>query len=104
MWVITEKRLRDFYRKHPNSKVALLAWRKLMKRERFKDFNALRKVFAGADYTKGLVVFDIAGNNYRIIAAVVYKKGRVYIKKVLTHGEYDKWNKRRSKNDSKINT
>jgi mRNA interferase HigB len=103
MWVITEKRLRDFYGKHPNSKTAILSWRRLMKRGQFKDFNALKRVFASADYTKGLVVFDIGGNNYRIVADVVYKKGRVYIKEVLTHSDYDKWNKRRSKDGSKIN-
>jgi mRNA interferase HigB len=103
MWVITEKRLRDFYRKHPESKTALLAWRKLIKQGRFKDFNALKRVFATADYSKGLVIFDVGGNNYRIIADVVYNKGRIYIKEVLTHNEYDKWNKRRIKSDTKIN-
>jgi mRNA interferase HigB len=97
MWVITEKRLRDFYRKHPNAKTAILSWRRLMKQARFKDFNDLKRVFASADYVEGLTIFDIGGNSYRIIADVVYKKGRVYIKKILTHRDYDKWNKERRK-------
>jgi mRNA interferase HigB len=97
MWVITKKRLKDFYRKHPTAKTPTLTWLRLMQSGRFKDFNDLKRVFATADYTEGLTVFDIGGNNYRIVADVVYKKGRVYIKEVLTHSDYDKWSKERRK-------
>ena len=97
MWVITKKRLRDFYRKHPTAKTPTLAWLRLMQGGRFKDFNDLKRIFATADYTEGLTVFDIGGNHYRMVTDVVYKKGRVYIKEVLTHSDYDKWNKERRK-------
>jgi mRNA interferase HigB len=40
-----------------------------------------------------LTVFNIAGNKYRLIARVEYELQRVYVRKVLTHDEYnkDKW-------------
>jgi mRNA interferase HigB len=95
VWVITEKRLKDFYGNHPTAKTPVLAWLRLMRAHDFKDFNDLKRVFSTADYTDGLTIFDIGGNNYRIVADVVYGKGRVYIKHVFTHPEYDKWNKTR---------
>jgi mRNA interferase HigB len=85
MWVITKKRLRDFYSKHPNVKTPMLTWLHLMQSGRFKDFNDLKRVFATADYTEGLTIFDIGGNNYRTVADIIYTRGRVYIKEVLTH-------------------
>jgi len=43
-----------------------------------------------------LTVFDISGNKYRVVAAMVYDGKAVYVKHVFTHPEYDKWsNKRR---------
>ncbi len=45
------------------------------------------------DRYKQLVIFDIGGNKYRLIAAIHYNKGIVYVRDVLTHAEYDldKW-------------
>jgi len=42
-----------------------------------------------------LVVFNIGGNKYRLIAAIHFNRGKVYIRDVLTHAEYDKerWKK-----------
>jgi mRNA interferase HigB len=42
---------------------------------------------------KGLTVFNISGNNYRLIAAIHYNRGKIYIRHILTHAEYDfgKW-------------
>lgn len=43
-----------------------------------------------ADFVGDLVVFDIGGNKYRLIAFVHYRQRAVYIKHILTHREYDK--------------
>jgi mRNA-degrading endonuclease HigB of HigAB toxin-antitoxin module len=42
-----------------------------------------------------LYCFNIKGNNFRMAAIVTFKDGQVYIEKVITHAEYDKWNKTR---------
>jgi mRNA interferase HigB len=38
------------------------------------------------------MIFDIAGNNYRLIATIDYEAGQISIKAILTHAEYDKEN------------
>ena len=39
---------------------------------------------------KNRVVFNIAGNKYRLVVAIAYQFGAIYIKFVGTHKEYDK--------------
>jgi mRNA interferase HigB len=36
-------------------------------------------------------VFDVAGNNYRVVVVVHYRGKRIYVREVMTHSEYDKW-------------
>ena len=36
-------------------------------------------------------IFNIGGNKFRIVAMIHYNTGRVYVREVLTHPEYDKW-------------
>jgi hypothetical protein len=43
----------------------------------------------GADWVGGLIVFNVGGNKHRLIAAIHFNRARVYIRYVLTHGEYD---------------
>jgi len=66
-----------------------------MRRHDFESFNALRKLFPSADIVGNLVVFNIGGNKYRLIAAIHFNRQKLYIRDVLTHAEYDKerWKK-----------
>jgi mRNA interferase HigB len=36
-------------------------------------------------------VFDVAGNNYRVVVVVHYRAKRIYVREVMTHSAYDKW-------------
>ena len=90
MHVITRTRLVEFWAKHPDAKSSLLAWDKRIKLARWQNINDLRAVFSSADVVKNLVVFNIGGNKYRLIALVDYKYQKVFIRAVLTHMEYDK--------------
>ena len=47
--------------------------------------------FGSADWVKGFIVFDIAGNKYRLIVEPNFQGQRFYIEAVLTHAEYDDW-------------
>ncbi|RJF99482.1 type II toxin-antitoxin system HigB family toxin [Noviherbaspirillum saxi] len=38
-------------------------------------------------------VFDVSGNNFRVIAVIHYNRQKLYIREVFTHAEYDRWNK-----------
>jgi len=93
MHVITRKRLNEFAEKHPNAKASLERWHKIMKGGTFSSFAELPADFPHADQVGQLTVFNIGGNKVRLIAAIHYNRRKVYIRKVLTHSEYDegKW-------------
>ena len=90
MHVISRKTLRKFWEKHPDSERSLSRWFKAMKRSRFRSFGELHAVFPSADKVGDLIVFDIGGNRYRLIASIHFNRGKVYIRHALTHSEYDK--------------
>jgi len=90
MHVISRKALQLFIRLHPDSKSALEAWFRIMRRHDFESFNALQQLFPSADMVGNLVVFNIGGNKYRLISAIHFNRKKVYIRDVLTHAEYDK--------------
>ena len=80
----------------------MLAWFSVMRRVRFTKPGELLAMFGGADLIGGSrVVFDIGGNKYRLIADVNYQKGRVYVRAVLTHQEYDRIDARTLKRKKK---
>jgi mRNA interferase HigB len=94
---IKRKMIADFYTLHPNSQKSLEMWYKITKKALWSNFAQIRSDFPRADLFGSCVVFDIGGNKYRLITKVRYAsgdfKGRIYIKAVLTHGQYDtgKW-------------
>jgi mRNA interferase HigB len=92
MHVISRKVLRDFWDRYPDSQNPLTRWYTIVRKTTFKDFNELRATFPSADWVEGLIVFNIGGNKYRLIAAIHFNRGRVYIRHVLTHREYDQGN------------
>jgi mRNA interferase HigB len=59
-----------------------------MDRSDFDHFEDLRATFPNADRVDNLIVFNIGGNKYRLIASVHFNRGTVYIRHVLTHQEY----------------
>lgn len=97
MHVLSKPALTIFWKTHPEAKSSLQSWFKIMQRETFSDFNDLRATFPSADYIDGLTVFNIGGNNYRLITSINYNCKKVFIKAVLTHSEYDrgKWKQRK---------
>jgi mRNA interferase HigB len=98
--VITRKRLLEFGRSHPDAVVSLDVWYRLMKAGQFTSWTVLKQTFGTADSLgKGLVVFNIAGNKYRLVASVRYTSetnvGRVWVRRVFTHAEYSRWSDER---------
>jgi mRNA interferase HigB len=90
MHIITRKRLNEFAEKHPEARSALQHWYRLMKSRNFASFVDVRAVFPSADQVGKLTVFNIGGNQARLIAAIHYNRRKCYIRAVLTHDEYDR--------------
>ena len=93
MHVISLKTLRTFWQKHPEAENVLREWHSVVENAEFKDFNHVREFFNSADYVSPFTVFDVGGNNYRVVVLVRYRFKKVFIQKVMTHREYDNWNK-----------
>jgi len=90
MHVISRKTLREFWEQHPDSESSLSRWFKLMENTDFTSLEDLRATFPTADKVGDLIVFNIAGNKYRLIVAIHFNRGRVYVRHVLTHQEYNR--------------
>ena len=95
MHVISRKTLRTFWQKYPDSQTALTRWFKIVQKTDFTNFAELQATFPSADLVGSLIVFNIGGNKYRLIASIHFNRQKVYIRHVLTHKEYDKgaWKK-----------
>lgn len=89
MHIITKARLVEFWNKHPDSQSSLRGWYKRVRLAKWENFNDLRATFSSADNVRNLIVFNIGGNKYRLIALVDYKYQKVFIRAVLTHADYD---------------
>jgi len=88
--VISQKALRSFWEEHPDSRTPLLRWYKVMRHTRFESFAAIRAAFPSADKVDDWVVFNIGGNKYRLITSVHFSRGKVYVRHLLTHQDYDR--------------
>lgn len=66
-------------------------WYNIVKDAGWSAHSDLKNTFPSADFVGNeRYVFNIAGNNYRLIAAVNFKIGTVYIKFIGLHKDYDK--------------
>ena len=91
MHVISKKALSDFYAVHDRARDPMLAWHGVMAKSTFANFGELRRAFNSVDRVGDFHVFDIAGNHYCVICAIHFDAGRVYIRHVLTHNDYNRW-------------
>jgi mRNA interferase HigB len=96
MHVITRRRLNEFAERHPQTRSALAQWYVLVRKTPFQSFVELRRIFPSADIVGKFTVFNIGGNKVRLIAAIHYNRGKLYIRHVLTHEEYDRSNWKKS--------
>jgi mRNA interferase HigB len=87
--VISKAAIRKFCVKHPDAREPLMHWYYVTKRARWGNLAEARKDFGHADAVGPLSVFNIACNNYRLVAAVKYKWG-VYVRQILTHRGYSR--------------
>ena len=89
MKIISNRALREFATQHPQSESPLMGWRRVIERNDFSNWSQLKTAFNSVDKVGDLVVFDIGGNKFRLVAYIRFEKQIVYIKAVLTHAEYD---------------
>jgi mRNA interferase HigB len=90
MQVIAVSHLQDFWLKHADAEQPLRAWLAAVQGVKWDKPSDITAQFTTASILKGRrVVFNIKGNDYRLVAAVAYRYGAVYVKFVGTHAQYD---------------
>jgi mRNA interferase HigB len=93
MRVIAKPALREFWKRFPDAEEPLEAWYHLMRRREYANPNQLKAEFGTASLlADGHVVFNVGGNKYRLVVHIRYELGIIFIKRVLTHAEYDRLN------------
>jgi mRNA interferase HigB len=91
MRVISLAKLKAFYTEHPDAGQALKAWYDEARKASWETPQHIKDQYRSASFVgQNRVVFNIHGNKYRLVVAVAYKFGAVYIKFVGTHKDYDK--------------
>jgi mRNA interferase HigB len=97
MHVVTEKHLNRAMKQYPDAAKQIMAWRKIAKAARWRNFVEVRQVFKDADDVKGYVIFNIRQNRYRLVTIIHYSRlkdggtteGHIYIRSFLAHKQYD---------------
>ena len=91
MRVVSKKKIVKYYTRHANSKTALEEWHKRVIKAGWQNFNELKQDFLNADYVgNNRVVFNIKGNDFRLVAIIIYVSQKVYVRWIETHAAYDK--------------
>lgn len=90
MHVISRKILRKFREKYPDAQQPLQAWYVDVKHANWKKPSDIKAIYKIASFlANNRVVFNIKGNQYRIIVVIEYRFGNIYIRFAGAHAEYD---------------
>jgi mRNA interferase HigB len=91
MHIISRSKLIDFWKKHPPAETGLKTWFQKVQKAKWNSLQDIKKDFPTADLIgNDRVIFDIKGNDYRMICLVFIKGQKVYIRFIGTHSAYDK--------------
>jgi mRNA interferase HigB len=91
MHVVSIKTLREFWTTHADAEQPLKAWFREAEAASWASFDEIKARYRSADVIPGnRVVFNIKGNHYRLIVKIHYNTGRLFIRFVGTHAEYNK--------------
>jgi len=90
--IVSEKRIREFIAREPRSAEPMWNWLDAVESASWRNPGDLKRTFsATASLVGDKTIFNVGGNNYRVETYVHYRQQIVYIKRIGTHKEYDKW-------------
>ncbi len=101
MRIIKPRTVRGYIAKHPTARASLTTWLAVTARAEWQSIIDVRALYPTADAVtvdsgKTVTVFNIADNNVRLVVAIHYNWGKVFIREFLTHAAYDRqaWTRR----------
>jgi mRNA interferase HigB len=91
MHLIKKTSLVDFWEKHPDSKKSLEQWYHITSKSKWENLNEVKETFPNVSILKdNRVVFNIKGNDFRIVVLIKFTLSTVFICWVGKHSDYDK--------------
>lgn len=95
MRIIKPATVEAWMRQFPIAAPGLRWWREVIRAAQWRTHAELRRVFPAADLVKvasgrRVIVFNVAGNKYRLIAAVHFDRQRLFALRFLSHSDYSK--------------
>jgi mRNA interferase HigB len=91
MRVIARNTLVDFWSKHPEAEVGLARWYKLVRAAHWASMDEVQRAAPKSKVlNRERVRFEIAGGNYRLVAAFDFRRQVAFVKFIGTHAEYDR--------------
>jgi mRNA interferase HigB len=92
MQIIARRMLKQFWERRPKAEMPLRSWYALVDKADWATPADVKAMFGTTvDFVHdNRLIFDIVGNNYRLIVHVAYPYRRVLIRFVGTHAEYDR--------------
>ena len=89
--VIAKRTLRDLWEKHADCEEQLKSWYRETEKSEWTNINELKNDYPSASILKdNRIVYNIKGNNYRLIVKFNFEYGVCWIRFIGTHAEYDK--------------
>ena len=83
--------MKEYIADHPQARVALQEWVAVVKRAKWANFADVKHTFNSVDNVGNQhYVFNIKGNNYRLVVVIKFTIGFVYIRFIGTHAEYER--------------
>jgi mRNA interferase HigB len=90
MHLISIRNLRADAAEYPDVSKQIEEWYMAIKQAEWHSLEDVRQIYRSADAVGNFTVFNIKGNNYRLIVGIDYEDMTIYYKYLLTHAEYDK--------------
>lgn len=91
MNIIAKGSILYYIKKYPKAKTALLTWYYEFSKVEFRNFNELKLVYGNVSIVaNNRVIFNIKGNDFRLVASVNFRQLAAYVIWFGTHKEYDK--------------
>lgn len=91
MVIISKAVIREFITTYNDAESSLENWYELVSNADWKNFNEMKSTFNSVDAVgNDRYVFNIKGNDYRLIALIIFKVRTVFILFIGTHQQYDK--------------
>ena len=90
MHVVSPKRVKDAISAHPEWEASLKTWLRVSKTAGWRNSADLKQTWSNFEKVGICYVFDIMHNRCRLIAHIDFTYQLVFVRRILSHAEYDK--------------